>query len=179
MTQRRLPLSSRRAWLAAAGALPMAAVLSGCGFTLRKAPKFAFERIRFDGNWGAPVSRELQNALRSAGLSVIGANAPAEQQRQAQVVLNVLTDQRERAVVGQTATGQVRELQLRTRFRFGLKALNGRVLLDDAEIVLERDISFSETAALAKAAEEESMFEDMQGDIVQQVMRRLAAVKSI
>jgi LPS-assembly lipoprotein len=78
--------------------------------------------------------------------------------------------------VGQTAVGQVRELQLRTRFRFRLRTLSGRQLLDDTELLLERDISFTETAVLAKDAEEALLFRNMQADIVQQVMRRLAAV---
>ena len=51
--------------------------------------------------------------------------------------------------------------------------------LRDDELLIERDITFSETAALAKAAEEQLMFRDMDGDIVQQVLRRLAAVKSL
>ena len=95
------------------------------------------------------------------------------------VLLTVVLDQRERAVVGQTATGEVRELQIRTRFAFRLTTLTGRTLIEDTEILLEGDISFSETAALSKAAEQEMMFQDQQSEIVQQVLRRLAAVKTV
>jgi len=91
----------------------------------------------------------------------------------------VLTDQRERSVVGQTASGQVRELQLRTRFRFRLANAAGKLLLEDVELLLERDISFTETAVLAKEAEEATLYRDMQSDIVQQVMRRLSAVQTL
>ena len=80
-------------------------------------------------------------------------------------------------MVGQTAAGQVRELQLRTRFRFRLTTAQGLVLLETTELLLERDISYSETAALAKEAEEALQYRDMQRDIVQQAMRRLAAVR--
>ena len=37
--------------------------------------------------------------------------------------------------------------------------------------------SFSESAVLAKEAEENLLYRNMQADIVQQLMRRLAAVK--
>jgi LPS-assembly lipoprotein len=57
--------------------------------------------------------------------------------------------------------------------------LSGKYLIDETEMLQERDISFTETGALAKAAEEQLMFSDMQNDIVQQIMRRLAAVKSL
>ena len=152
--------------------------LAGCGFALRKAPTFAFQTIRLQGNEGTAVARELREALQANGLQVLtSANAPATQP--AQVVLTVVTDQRERVVVGQTAAGQVRELQLRTRFVFRLRAANERDLIQDTELLLERDISFTETAVLSKESEEAMLYRDMQGDVVQQVLRRLAAVKSI
>ena len=82
---------------------------------------------------------------------------------------------RERVAVGQTAAGQVRELQLRTRFRFRLRTPADRILIDDTELLLERDLSFNETQVLSKAAEEELLYRDMVNDIVQQVVRRLAS----
>ena len=63
-----------------------------------------------------------------------------------------------------------------TRFRFRLATAQGAQLLDETELLLERDISYTETAALAKEAEEALQYRDMQRDITQQVMRRLAAV---
>ena len=154
--------------------------LAGCGFALRKAPTFAFQTIRLQGNEGTAVARELREALQANGLQVLStATATATATQPAQVVLTVVIDQRERAVVGQTAAGQVRELQLRTRFVFRLRTANEKTLIDDTELLLERDISFTETAVLSKDAEEAMLYRDMQGDIVQQVLRRLAAVKSL
>ncbi|MEO7547956.1 MAG: LPS assembly lipoprotein LptE, partial [Ramlibacter sp.] len=43
----------------------------------------------------------------------------------------------------------------------------------------QRDISFSETAVLSKEAEEQLLYRNMQSDIVQQLLRRLAAVKAL
>lgn len=152
--------------------------LTGCGFALRKAPTFVFQTIRLQGSEGTSVARELREALQANGLQVLtSSTAPATQP--AQVVLTVLTDQRERVVVGQTAAGQVRELQLRTRFVFRLRGANEKDLIQDTELLLERDISFTETAVLSKDAEEAMLYRDMQGDVVQQVLRRLAAVKSL
>ena len=41
----------------------------------------------------------------------------------------------------------------------------------------QRDISYSESAALSKEAEEVRLYQDMQNDIVQQVLRQLSAIK--
>ena len=103
----------------------------------------------------------------------------AAQINQAQVVLEVLSEQREKVVLSLNTAGQVREFQLRLRFRFRLRTLAGKELIPDADIALQRDISFNETAVLAKEAEEGLLYRDMQSDIVQQVIRRLAAVKEL
>jgi hypothetical protein len=44
-------------------------------------------------------------------------------------------------------------------------------------IVLTRDITFADADVLAKQAEEQLLFRDMQSDMVQQIMRRLAAAQ--
>jgi LPS-assembly lipoprotein len=79
--------------------------------------------------------------------------------------------------VGVSSTGQVREFQLRIRVKFRVRTPQGNELVPEAEILQQRDISFTESAALAKEAEEGLLYRDMQSDIVQQLMRRLAAVK--
>jgi LPS-assembly lipoprotein len=74
-------------------------------------------------------------------------------------------------------SGQVREFQLRLRVRLSVRTAKGRAITVDDEIVQRRDISYNESAALAKEAEEALLFRDMQTDIVQQILRRLAAVQ--
>ena len=98
---------------------------------------------------------------------------------QAQVVLKVLGEQREKVVVGVNSSGQVREFQLRLRLLFRVRMPNGRELIVPTEISQQRDISFNESAVLAKEAEEVLLFRDMQNDILQQLLRRLAAIKSL
>jgi LPS-assembly lipoprotein len=82
-------------------------------------------------------------------------------------------------VVGLNTAGQVREFQLRVRIKFRLRTPAGKELIPETEILQQRDISFNESAVLAKESEEALLYRDMQADIVQQVMRRIAAVKSL
>ncbi len=166
----------RRLALAAIAAL----ALPACGFQLRQAPKFAFSALRVAGSESSATSVALRRELQINGLRVLtSADPAAPAATPSPVVLRVLLDQRERAVVGQTASGQVRELQLRTRFRFNLQTSDERILIDDTDLLLERDLSFNETQVLAKDAEEQLLYRDMTSDIVQQVVRRLAAVDRI
>ena len=94
----------------------------------------------------------------------------------AEVILDVLQDQREKVVVGLNASGQVREFQLRLRFRFKLRSAKNSELIPITEILQQRDISFNESAVLAKETEEALLYREMQSDIVRQIMRRLATV---
>ena len=164
---------ARRAVLAG-GAL---ALLAGCGFRLRQAPDFAFETILI----GAPASSSLANELRrtlaaNGKVQVVPTTAKPEE---AQVILDVLSEAREKVIVGINASGQVREFQLRTRLHFRLRTPQGRELIPDTELLQTRDVSFNESAVLAKEAEEGLLYRDMQTDLVQQLMRRIAAIKQI
>jgi len=73
----------------------------------------------------------------------------------------------------------VRQFQLRVRVRFKLRTLQGKELIAPTEILQQRDINYSETLALAKETEEALLYKSMQTDVVQQLMRRLAAVREL
>jgi LPS-assembly lipoprotein len=95
-----------------------------------------------------------------------------------QVVLDIVSEQREKTVVGVNAAGQVREFQLRIRVKFKLRSVRGKELIEETELLQKRDISFNESAVLAKETEEALLYRDMQTDIVQQLIRRLSAIKT-
>lgn len=160
--------SERRHWLAAAGAL----ALAGCGFELRRPPALTFRTIALSGfRPRSPLADELKRALVHADVAVL--DKPAE----AQVVLKALTDERGKSVVASTSAAQVREFTLRLKFGFSAATPAGRELIAPAELLLSRDLSYSEAFGLAKQQEEEDLFREMQSDVVLQVVRRLASVR--
>jgi LPS-assembly lipoprotein len=154
----------------------LAATAAGCGFELRKAPDFAFKTILITSAarrwpwtcaaaWGRwPRCRCCRRAR--------GPTRP----RSSWTCRPTL---REKVVVGLNASGQVREFQLRIRLRFRLRTPQGKELIPETELLQQRDISFNESAVLAKEAEEGLLYRDMQSDLVQQLMRRLAAVTEL
>jgi LPS-assembly lipoprotein len=169
---------ARRRCLGALGALllPAAGVpaLSGCGFQLRGTPALPFRRIALTGFAPrSPMAEALRRAL-GPGVEVMDATSGASRP---EVVLAATTDGREKSATVSTVAGQVREFQLRVRLAFRVLGADGRERLGPAELVLVRDLSYSETLALAKAQEEAQMFREMEADIAQQVLRRLSAVQ--
>lgn len=161
----------RRGQLQGAAAGVAALVLAGCGFQPRRAPALQFSSIHLQGFAPrSPLGAELRRRL-SARVQVL--DDPAR----AQVLLQVLEDRRERSVVASTTAAQVRELQLRVKFDFQAQTPGGRELIPRAELLLQRDLSYRETAALAKEQEEIELFREMQADVVGQVLRRLASIQ--
>lgn len=169
MTSTSLP--TRRTLLLAGGA---GLVLSGCGFKLRQTPDFAFQTIAM-ATTTAYLS-QLRRAIDVTGrLTVL----PMAEAANAQTVFEVLSETRDSRVLSTNSAGQVRELQLFLRIRFRLRTPAGKELIAPADMLQSRDITYNETAALAKENETNLLYRDMVTDIVQQTLRRLAAVKSI
>lgn len=149
-----------------------AALLAGCGFELRRAPEFKFQSIALAGFAPrSPLAAEIARRIDASPTTRL-----MEASSQAQVVLQALADERQRVVVATTAAAQVREVQLRVRLVFRLRTSAGRELMAPSELLLTRDISYSESIALAKEQEEALLFRAMESDIADQVMRRLAAL---
>ncbi len=160
-----------------------ALALTACGFKLRQAPTLAFTSLYLGVAEGSLFGTELKRSLASlASLGSLGSLQlvnDAKLKQTAQVLLEVLQERREKTVVGVNATGQVREFQLRIRVKFKLVTPQGKELIEETELLQQRDISFNESAVLAKEIEEGVLYRDMQTDIVQQLLRRLAAIKTL
>jgi LPS-assembly lipoprotein len=148
------------------------ALLGACGFELRRVPELQFKTIALVGFAPrSPMLEELRLNLNGSTTTTV-VETPAA----AQVVFEVAQDARERSVTASTSAGQVRTFQLRVRLKFLLRTPAGATLVPLSEITLVRDMSYSESLALAKEQEEAQLFRAMQSDIVAQVMRRLATV---
>ncbi len=169
-------MQRRLLWLSASAVGASALLASaGCGFKLRAAPNFAFKSIYVNTAEGSPLGNQLKRVLASNNLRVV---TDPQQMMTSDVILDPLFDQRQKVVLAINAAGLVREFKLRLLFSFKLRTPQGRDLIPQADLEQQRDISFNETAVLAKEAEEALLYRDMQSDIVQQVMRRLAAVQA-
>jgi LPS-assembly lipoprotein len=160
-------LAPRRRLLLAAPAL----LLAGCGFELKRAAKLQFESIALTGFAPrSPLAQELRATLER---SITVKESPA----QAQVVFQALADERIRRAVAFTASGQVRDIQLRMLLRYRAQTPAERELIPESKIELIREMTFIEAKALGKQQEEQDLFREMQSDIVLQLMLRLSAIR--
>ncbi|HEX9172350.1 MAG TPA: LPS assembly lipoprotein LptE [Telluria sp.] len=169
-------MTTLKSLLLRAAALALAAaVLSGCGFQLRGSSgqyRMPFNSIFLAFADTSALGTELRRNLR-AGDAVVIESDPSK----AQALFDVLSEQRGKSILSLNSQGRVREYLLTYTVVFRVRNAKGAEMLGPTEISLKRNIAFNESEVLAKEAEEALLYRDMQTDLVQQIMRRLAAIK--
>lgn len=154
-------------------ALALSLPLSACGFKLRGAIALPFNTLWSNFPATSSVGNEFKRALRTSNPQLQFVDA----RDKAQVVLNVLGESKDKLVLGLSSAGVVREYQLLVTLRYELLDAKGRELTPAQEIILKRDVTTSDAQIVAKEREDELLFREMQNDLIQQLMRRLAAVR--
>ncbi len=162
-----LCLQRRRLLLAGAAS----ALLAGCGFQLRGAARLPFSSLHVQLSPGTLLGQEIRRALRASDVRIEETPATAE------ATLIILSELREKQILSLGGQGRVREFQLRYRLAYQVTGPKASIIAPPSEIVLKRDISFNDNEALAKESEEALLYRDMQTDAVQQLLRRLQAIK--
>ncbi len=153
----------------ALAALALLAV-AGCGFQLRGAAELPFESIHVPGSGG--IALELKRTIQSGSRTVV-----VDDPRRAQALLEFTSEVRQKEILSLTAEGRVREFRLLYRVGFRVHDGKGVEFVQPAALQLARDMTYSDAQLLAKEAEEQMLYLDMQHDMVQQIMRRLSAAK--
>ena len=154
--------NQRRALLRSALGPLSALALASCGFALRSSQKFPFKSMYTGPITASPLLIEL-----------------SRQVERADVIFELLQEQREKVVAGRTSSGSVREFLLRTNLRFRLRTREGKELIPETLLVATTDISYNETLALSKDQEEQMLYRNMGNDLVGQIVRRMAALTSL
>jgi len=154
----------------------LAALLSACGFHLRSAAdtNLPFKTIYLGFPESSPLGTELRRNIRG------GSNTEVlTTEKDAQAIMVVLSETKDKSVLSLNNLGRVREYSLSYTLRFRVTDSKAQELLAPTEIVLKRDINYDESQVLAKEGEEAMLYRDMQRDLVQQILRRLAAIKPL
>ena len=144
-----------------------AALLAACGFQLRGTAQLPFETLYIPG--ANPLAVELRRNVTAASKTRLVDNP-----EKAQAVFGFTDETRDKTILTFTSAGKVNEYRL--RYRVGFRVTDSKsvqVFLPTSEIILTRDMSYNDAQVIAKEAEEQLLYRDMQTDMVQQIMRRL------
>ena len=149
----------------------LCALLAACGFQLRGTADVPFDSIyvpQAAGGIGLELKRSIQAGTRAKVV---------DDAKSASAVLEFTEETRVKEILSLTGQGRVREYLLRYRVGFRVHDGKGKDFVPANTVTLLRDISFNDADVLAKESEEQLLYRDMQTDMVQQILRRLAAAK--
>ncbi len=146
--------------------------LAGCGFRLRGEQAIALRTIYLAVPPNSAVGAEIARNLRAASDVTL-----VNDRKQAQGIVELIGETRDREVLAVNAEGRAREFTLRLIVRFRVVAPDGTELLAPTVLAARRDISINDADILAREQEEGLLYRDMQGDLVRQMVNRIAAIK--
>lgn len=149
--------------------LPAAALLSACGFQLRRARTMPFTSIYLPAI-GGELGTRIRQGLQDSGVEIV------PDVKQAEVRLDMAVAGRDREILSLSGAGKVREYEIIQRIRFALYAADGSVRLAPVTLEARRDYTYDDALLLAKEQEEALLWQDIDADLARRVLDRLAAV---
>lgn len=149
-----------------------AALLSACGFQLRGSYSLPWETLYIALPEFDPMRAEIKRNIEGATQTRI-----VTDQKEAQAMLVIVRNDAMRSILSLDAKGNQREIQLTRVFAYSLQDAKGKALGPAGQIILQRDMGYDENLIYAKQGEEVMIQREMQEDLVQQLMRRLAAFR--
>lgn len=146
-------------------------LLAGCGFHLRGQVDLPFASAYVDSPAASPLTEPLKRGLRDAGKTV------ADKKEAAEVTIRLSQPTRSKDILSLSGAGKVAEYRL--QYKVGMAVLNarGEELLAGSEVQLVRDLSYDDKYILAKEYEEALLFQAMEQEVLQTLLRRLRFAK--
>ena len=160
---------NRRLFLAAVPAL----LATGCGFQLRRSDGIPFATLYVDAPPGSLVAQRIRNSLTSNRKTRLAATRPAKPRPCSKFPRKTAPRSSSRC----PAQGRVTEYRLGLRLSYSVDDKAGRVWRRPRSSKLTRDITYDDTKVLAKGAEEQLLYRDMDDNAAQRIVRRLQAIK--
>jgi len=151
-------------------AFTFALLLSGCGFQLRGTADLPFETLYLPPASTPGIALDLKRNVQAGTRTTV-----VDDPKKADAVFEFSQEVRDRLILALSSSGRVREYQLRYRVAYRVHDGKGADIIPTSTVQLTRDITYADSDVLSKEAEEGLLYRDMQSDMVQQIMRRMAA----
>ena len=158
--------------------LAVSLAVSACGFHLRGDGghyTLPFPTMYVGLPDSSPLAIDLKRNINANGSTTVVSN-----RQEADGVIDVISNPertKAKSILSLNNNGRVRQYLLAYSIVFRVLDKQGAELLGPTSIALSRPIDFNENQLLAKEQEEALLYKDMQTDLVQQMMRRIAAIK--
>jgi LPS-assembly lipoprotein len=145
-----------------------AVTLAACGFQLRGEAPMGIKSIHVSTAGTSAVATEIRRRLAGGPTQV----SPTLKDAEAHLRINAETP--EKSILTLTGTGRVYEYRLVLKVDYQVSDAAGKALVEPTQLELRRNLTYSETAPLAKEAEEAQLYVDMRQEAAAIILRRIA-----
>jgi len=152
-------------------ALVPAALAAGCGFQLRRYDGVPFGSLFIDAP-GSAVAQRLRTMLATDKSTRL-----TETAGEAEAVLKITQEARIKSILTLTGAGRVSEYRLSLKLAYVILAPDGRALAAPESLELQRIMTYNDALVLAKGAEEQLLYRDMDDDAALRIVRRMQTLK--
>ncbi|NMK48319.1 LPS assembly lipoprotein LptE [Achromobacter sp. Bel] len=163
--------SSRQSWLLRGACLALFMLLSACGFALRGVTPMPFDTLYVGIPDNTQFGADVRRSLRAASPNTKLVDSPKE----AQAILQQVSDSRTLREVSLNAQGRVEEYELGINYTFRLIDNKGRALIPDTTLSIFREMPYDDQVVQAKQGQIDTLYKSMQRDLVTRVLRRMTA----
>ena len=146
-------------------------LLAACGFQLRGEYNVPFASVYVAAPGTSQIAAKLRRELSNSPTKLMFEAKGAEAQ------LNIAAEKRDRIILSLSGAGRVREYQLKLTVQYQLVDSKGAVAIPTSEIQLQRILTYDDSQIIAKQQEEALLYQDMESDAMQQILRRMTAIK--
>ena len=152
----------------------MLIVLASCGFHLRGQATIP-EHLKVIYIQGVEMNKNLGSELKKS-LTRNGVTVVSESQKDS-ALLTIVEYKVDRRVLSVGSDAKVSEVELYGFVKFKVSDAQGRILSDEQKVEARRDFQFDQNQVIGTTEEGRSIRQQLDQQLVQSMLRRLAAIK--
>jgi LPS-assembly lipoprotein len=154
-------------------ALVPAALAAGCGFQLRRYDGLPFASLYIDAPGSAVAQRVRALLAADKKLRLV------ETLGEAEAVLKIAEETRTKTILSLSGAGRVTEYRLSLHLVYAISSKDESELAVPEKIELNSDMTYDDSLLLAKGAEEQLLYRDMDSTAALRIVRRLQALRPV
>ena len=163
----------RRECMGGVFALFALTTLSACGWRVRGKVDLPYRNLLLSGSMTQEFRDTLEMYLGVNDITLV------KSAKEAELILEIMTEQSARQVLSYNGAGQITAYRIISRVAFRTFDPNGIEVTPEADIYLTRDVDFDQANVQSFDLLVAEHLKVMRVDIVNQLMRRLAAIKKL
>jgi len=149
-----------------------AVLLTGCGFHLRGQATMQFKTLYLDAaNPGTAFIKELRSSIEANKVKLL------DSPKQADVVLNIVSEMPDKQILTLDASGRVNEFELYYRVSLRGYDQEHNDLIPAEVIAMHVDFPYDANHVMAMGTQESMLYQSMRTDMVQRIVQRLSRIK--